>query len=880
MSYLYFLVLHFISSFGDALLYFALPLGLGLATEDIRSTILMFFIPGLAMRFSALFTEIIKKRFKSVAFDYGVLLLVLGVVEIVTAFLVVTSLSKENSHYLVVTYAAIFVFIYAFLKEGIPRILFSVNIYSYFVSPKDYQKAISYGHITRILATFLGGLTAGLILYQQNWYLAFFIDAASFLIFGIGLIILTKKFNPKDPSLFDQKGQGKAEQTKADTADQKQVYDSITKPEKNALYLFLYVIPLMSFVSCLYYPYINYLLEKLNIAKTYQGVYLVSFAGLVVSLLNLVLAKSNMAKKFNLWTTVFIPLVFIVFTIIFCFQPNFISYLVLVIFSYSYGTIFNTFDYALRAKLPNNEMVNFNRLVLEKFSNAQITSCLFALFFYSFDWPLFYLIPVIFLAIAHYTYHWIKGLKFQSATALFLLCFFGTSCMSKKPTTVFLPSVTKDYTISVNLTYSAFMVLAETSAFLGRIDENLSVKPMVLKKYEKNGNVYHITLNQDYRSVKNESITAHDVKFSILYYLQNHPQLSFSLKNIRGATACIVEKKCGAVEIFVKDDDSLDLVIEQDSGHFIEKLMNPWFILFKENRPLYEKIGDCLLPYGTGIGQIIKCDDKQIQLAINGNIFQIVKSHAQNNKENLRPWAELINDNPGLDFNPTLTVMTLFANPKMDPSLLSQKKAFMHEIRIISKKLANDLHLKHAPSMMSSWMGIDMNNEIILEENKIHFSKKMCPNRPLKILLDSSLPNHQTIETAFRSAIPCEFIFLTTNADEYFNNFSKVDFGMAWFTPDELEAYNFYSSLDCSVGGNCYFNWKDSKLNHSLEKLSRYQTRDQIISLAKNTEKYIFDQGYAAPIAELNWWVLDDNKKYRPIHPAGLAQMKISDFKL
>lgn len=164
LNFIIFLFLHFISSFGDSLLYFALPLGLGIATQDIRSTILMFFIPGLAIRASVFFATYVKKRVDTAASDYGFLLVGLGLVELLTGYLF---LGLETKSYMILS-SVIFVFIYALLKEGIPRLLFAVNIYSYFVAPSEYQKALSYGHMIRIIATFLGGLTAGFVLYKRK----------------------------------------------------------------------------------------------------------------------------------------------------------------------------------------------------------------------------------------------------------------------------------------------------------------------------------------------------------------------------------------------------------------------------------------------------------------------------------------------------------------------------------------------------------------------------------------------------------------------------------------------------------------------------------------------------------------------------------------
>jgi hypothetical protein len=42
-------------------------------------------------------------------------------------------------------------------------------------------------------------------------------------------------------------------------------------------------------------------------------------------------------------------------------------------------------------------------------------------------------------------------------------------------------------------------------------------------------------------------------------------------------------------------------------------------------------------------------------------------------------------------------------------------------------------------------------------------------------------------------------------------------------------------------------------------------------------EKIIQENGYAIPVAEMNWWI-SKGGKILPIHPAGLFHVKLRDF--
>ena len=140
------------------------------------------------------------------------------------------------------------------------------------------------------------------------------------------------------------------------------------------------------------------------------------------------------------------------------------------------------------------------------------------------------------------------------------------------------------------------------------------------------------------------------------------------------------------------------------------------------------------------------------------------------------------------------------------------------------------------------------------------------------------MPDISKIKSWINSFYDCKHEFLITTADKYFKSFIESDFGIAWFTPDELKAYNFYSSMDCNLGASCYFDWSDDELKSYFQNFKTDQ-KGNVEKLAVNLEEHIFLNGYAAPISEMNWWIVNSNtNEFWPIHPAGLAEVKISDF--
>jgi hypothetical protein len=191
------------------------------------------------------------------------------------------------------------------------------------------------------------------------------------------------------------------------------------------------------------------------------------------------------------------------------------------------------------------------------------------------------------------------------------------------------------------------------------------------------------------------------------------------------------------------------------------------------------------------------------------------------------------------------------------------------------------VRLRSSPLLTPQWLAVEPPEDLL----SIHApsAKLVCPARPIRVLLDTSLPDLDALKSYFREAIPCAIDFQVTHADRYFRDFAASDLGVCWFTPDLLDLYNAFTSFDCSLGANCYFNWRDRDLQAAIDKVRKASEggvpdKDAAIQV----ERILFRKGYVAPLAEMNWWIVGRGKGNssapKPIHPAGLFQVSARDF--
>jgi hypothetical protein len=247
------------------------------------------------------------------------------------------------------------------------------------------------------------------------------------------------------------------------------------------------------------------------------------------------------------------------------------------------------------------------------------------------------------------------------------------------------------------------------------------------------------------------------------------------------------------------------------------------------------------------------------------------------NKENTSKdfiSKKLSTTNTGNFISPTLTVMSAFSNPSSKMTF-NERFSIMSLIRYKSDELSKMLMLKKSNLFTPEWMAIAFDKDFLNVKmpQQIH-----CPKSPIKFLLDTSLPDIEKLKNFFKKNIPCPIDFLITDADKYFVNFAQADIGLCWFTPDSLDLKDAYSSIDCSAGGSCYFNWKDKDLQNSVDKINKSsELGNSDKAEALEIERLLYKKGFIAPLVEMNWWITDESSS-KAIHPAGLFQVKASDF--
>ena len=363
---LVYLLINSLSSAGDKLLLYALPVGIGLESKDVRSTILMFLIPGIAMRVSAFFSGRIKARVGRSIEDYSKLIVLLAFFEIILAVLLINASSAEQK----ILFCSAFVFLYAFAKEGISRIFFNVNIYKEVFGNLQYEKIISIDQILQIIFSFFGIMLASYMITKDMWALSLAIDAITFIIFGVGLYIIKKNVNKKN--------------IKNNTHEKKNIYKSNSNlnRELKLLPYILAVIPFTSFVSCLFMPYLSVLVDKYSLMPASKGILIIGIVYTIVAFLNLGFFRYNSfrIKKFVL---ILIPMFFLIVSLLFNYHPTMLSCFLVILFSSLYVSTFMTVDYSIRNNLPRSELIDFNTKALQRMSNAQIVSCGLALIIYS-----------------------------------------------------------------------------------------------------------------------------------------------------------------------------------------------------------------------------------------------------------------------------------------------------------------------------------------------------------------------------------------------------------------------------------------------------------------------------------------------------------------
>lgn len=469
-----------------------------------------------------------------------------------------------------------------------------------------------------------------------------------------------------------------------------------------------------------------------------------------------------------------------------------------------------------------------------------------------------------------------RNFKTSLVILVFLLsCDNGTNFKSPRTVSVVLPSITQNMDLGEILTYSALVVLNDTSAHLFTLGPDLTIEGELANNYLSNPDKtkYQIFLKKDYLSYRRESLLSNDVIFSINYLASHSAFVKASLQSVDGIDRC--NKQHCNLNVKAIDNYTIEFQLKNPDPDFIGKISSPFFIILKENKPYLEKIGDCKVPYQTGRSQLTECNDHFQRLISSGGTVDIYREKFPR-MESKRGLGRILTSNPGLSPSPSLIVLSMYAIPQSTLPK-STRLGLLRLLMAHRQKLAQQTKLKTSYTVVSEWFKLNQRlfpNINVFENYSTPIS---CPKRPIVIAMETTLPDVDILKKWLHSSIPCNIDLILSNTDEYFKQFYKADLGFLWVTPDYLDYYNIYSVFDCQAS-NCYFQWNDKKLQNLLNQLRDYKTSGNAREeLSIKIEKYLLVNGYVAPLLQMNAWIEVDGVT-RPVHPAGLAQLKGSDF--
>lgn len=856
-----FLIASFISSFGDTLLVLALPTGLGLETGDMRSAILLWLIPACAMLVSALAAPLVRRRLASARTDYAFILL--GIASLELVFAASTFVTKTSTQLVIST--SIFIFLYAVAREGLPRVLYNVSLPGFFRGRRSYESLAGYQAGMSMAASLVGGIAAASLVASGGWRWALPVDALTFVV--LGFVVL--RFGADIPN------------AQGHTSSAALSRDVPGAPSPKLLSTVATLIPMTFATNALIWNYLPLLSQRAEILPAATGVFAVAcvripgvVAGFLFEKLNIRLSKSTLL--IGAWATFFCA------SLVFAHMPSLPALIVLIVAQGLYGGIAIPADLSIRSRLPASSQIAYNQRVLIILAGAQFVACMAALFVYAPGQEVPKAIPLILLVIGSiivminfWHFRIIRSLAVIGCGLAFgMVAIRSQTAEHDRRTVVGLPSVSRDLTLNKNLTYAGMALLNDTGARLFRVSHDLTVVPEVFSHFEEleRGRRFKFYLDKQYQSERGEGVSTDDVVFTIKYYLALLPDLAGSLKSIAGAENC-ASVECDLVGIKA-GSESVEIELVSADRHFVDSLSSPWLIVHKRGKPAVERIGDCLVPYQTGTWRIVACDQSGVVLQRSAKQVVVRATKDITSIDDQMDVRILLSDNPTTETAPGLTVMALFANPARNEVDSTSRSALTKILADQAPVLARELKLVPSRTFMPRWIGADVASKVVSSFDRGTIT---CPKEPIKFLLDASLPDHKKLSSFFRQ-LPCPIEVLATNGDTYFQEFSKVDFGVAWFTPDFLDFYNVYNPFDCSKVGLCYFDWNDAVLQIAIDRVRiASEGGIQDINGAVAVEQRLMELGAVVPLAEMNWWIAGRGQ-HKAIHPAGLFQLRISEF--
>ncbi|MBC75174.1 MAG: hypothetical protein CME64_04095 [Halobacteriovoraceae bacterium] len=820
-----------VSAFGDALLYLALPVGLGLTTGKVEDAITLFLIPAIFMFASSYVSERFVRP-KRLNLDYGYVLISLALIELIISVLCILAEGITEKKYLMY----LFVAIYSFGKEGLPKIYYNFEVYKFFFSEDHYSKVVAKTKSLVILGGLLGMCSSAVLIELRLWEYSLLVDSFTFL--ALGLIIL--------------RGSLPKEQEKSEESELNGVNNLSTEHK-----YINFIVPFYIFISSLFWPFLPLINQRLGVASISHSILLLAAFKLpgIIAGFKFEYLKEKLGMLKLLYIT---PWLALFATLTYMLSPSLISYLVVILTFSLVESVYWPADYSVRDQLNTSLKIKFNKLNLRLFALFQGLGCLigYAIFhFGNFQTNMLYVFYISFTFALLYL--GITRIKFLSLLLVSIL----SACNPASTINIVVPNINDEIRLSNTLTYSETIITNVTSAHLLRIDKKLNLAKEVLGSVEKvSSSKFILNLNEDYRTFRGEEINASDVVATFKYYIQNLPDTMRVLNSIKGSVECN-KKNCKNFGVKKIGKFKVQVELKEPNPNFLNDLISPVFVIIKEGKPLYEKVGECTLPYQTGRGHVSKCTKKFIEITHHGKKYKLSKESSKNGFT-ITPVGK------GNSNVPSLTSMFFIKNPTAN----AQVSTFMRALSSDREALAN--HLKVAPSktLTSSWLGFDTT---ILKDKQNTIE---VPAQSLNIVIAKSIPEHQKVTSYLESRYPqIDFKFNIVPSQNFFQEASKADLSLLWLTPGYFDFYDLISIFDCDPNRLCWYNFEDIELQKQIRTLRRPENRYTDQATLLKVEKLLQEKGYLAPIGLLNWW-LKRGDKFISTHPAGLFMIDITEL--
>lgn len=355
-----FLGASFFSTFGDVLLVTAVPFGVGVETGGIQVTLTFWLVPALAVLAASLLGGYVHRRAHTARADYTRLLFGIAVLEAVTAVLALRFRGPVST----VLLCTLFVALYAFAKEGIPRLFYTVSVYRYFISSSGYAKLAGRKAGLDIVAALTAALTAAALVDGGTWRYALVVDAATFVVLGATLLVAGRDDVPEEVP--------RNEPPRADTA-------SLEAPARRALRsglaAVLVAIPLLHGVNASFINYLPLINEQLGVLSVAASLALLAVLRLPGMVLGLAYDRVQRLVDPTVWVAV-LPALYVALALAYLAFPSALAYYaILVVGGLNVGVLAPS-DAVLRNHLPHDVLVSYNTLVLRWLGVFQAGACL------------------------------------------------------------------------------------------------------------------------------------------------------------------------------------------------------------------------------------------------------------------------------------------------------------------------------------------------------------------------------------------------------------------------------------------------------------------------------------------------------------------------